>query len=379
MLADDLLHKRVEAVVDVQKLLHCCAGQVLKNRDEVCRVTAGHHLAKLIAEVHQVEQLLVVVVVASAEAHATDHIGNGDDNVTEGVEAAIGLHDSVELLDQILCLFADMFLQRTGVLWCRAFQGGEGAQGTVGQLPAGTPDASLVSTEGQTLAIVDKPEAVQVRPARKLVPLLDESLADCFTATQHDDGTHANLDLEDVAVALAHGSETQVRISSHLKHVPNDGQGLRSGQLRKPLGNLSTEKLEDHVDQTHGYYGHQTLRHRHRSNEWQHHQHHDDSFFAFLFCSGLCTTWKLNRRGIRVVKAGRKKSVVQHVDYMHRKAWSNCKTVTRREFDLNLTLYTLMLPYTKVLFFFFFTSCAKYFKFTTSMTRMNPMNKKHID
>lgn len=100
--------------------------------------------------------------------------------------------------------------------------------------------------------------------------------------------------------------------------------------------------------------------------------------FLFFFCSGLCTTWKLNRRGIRVVKAGRKKSVVQHVDYMHRKVWSNCKTVTRCEFDFNLTLYVLMLPYTKFflfIFFSFFTSCAKHSKFTTSMTRMNPMNK----
>lgn len=98
--------------------------------------------------------------------------------------------------------------------------------------------------------------------------------------------------------------------------------------------------------------------------------------FLFFFCSGLCTTWKLNRRGIRVVKAGRKKSVVQHVDYMHRKVWSNCKTVTRCEFDFNLTLYVLMLPYTKFFYFFlFFTSCAKHSKFTTSMTRMNPMNK----
>lgn len=263
VLPNDLCHKCVEVGIDGHKLLHRCVGQESKNRDEVCRVTAACHLAKLITEVHQSEQLLVIVVVASAKAHSTDHISDRDNNVAEGVEAAVGLHDSVELLDQILSLFADVFLQHAGVLWCCALQGGEGAQGTVGQLPAGTPDTGLVGTEGQTLAIVDEAEAVQVRSACKLVPLLDESLSNRFKATQHDHGTHANLDLEDMAVALAHGGETQVRFAAHLQHIPNDRQGLRSRQLTKPLRNLSAEKLEDQVDQTQGCQGHQTLRYRH--------------------------------------------------------------------------------------------------------------------
>lgn len=263
VLADDLLHKRVEAGIDVHELLHCFAGQELKSRNEVCRVTAAHHLAELVTEVHQAEQLLVIVVVASAKAHSTDHIGNRDDDVAEGVEAAVSLHDCVELFDQILSLLADVFLQHAGVLWGRALQAGEGAQGTVGQFPAGTPDAGLVGTEGQTFAIVDEPEAVQVRSAGKLLPLLDESLSNCFTAAQHDHGTHANLDLEDVAVALAHGGETQVRFAAHLQHIPNDRQGFWSGQPTKPLRNLSVEKLENQVDQTHRCHGHQTLRHRH--------------------------------------------------------------------------------------------------------------------
>ncbi len=263
VLADNLLHKCVEAGIDVHKLLHFCAGQELKNRDEVCRVTAAHHLAKLITEVHQAEQLLVVVVVASAEAHSTDHIGNRDHDVAEGVEAAVSLHDTVELFDQILSLFADVLLQHARVLWGRALQGGEGAQGTVGQFPAGTPDASLVCAEGQTLAIVDEPEAVQVGSAGKLVPLLDESLSNCFTAAQHDHGTHTNLDLEDITKALAHGRETQVRFAAHLQHIPDDRQGLWSREPTKAFRNLSVEKLEDQVDQTHRCHGHQTLRYRH--------------------------------------------------------------------------------------------------------------------
>lgn len=263
VLADDLLHKGVEAGIDVHKPLHCCAGQELKKRDEVCRVTTAHHLAELITEVHQADQLLVIVLIASAKAHSTDHVSNRDHNVAEGVKAAVSLHDSVELVYQILSLFADVLLQHAGVLWCRALQGGEGAQGTVGQLPAGTPDASLVCTEGQTLAIIDEPEAVQVRSARKLFPLLDESLSHCFSTIQHNHRTHTNLDLEDIAIALAHGSETQVRFAAHLQHISDDRQGLWSRQPMKPLRNLSVKKLEDQVDQTHRCHGHQTLRHGH--------------------------------------------------------------------------------------------------------------------
>lgn len=271
VLADDLLHKLVEACIDAHKFIHCCTGQELKSRDEVCRVAAAHHLAELIAEVHQAEQLLVVVVVASAKAHSTDHISNGDNNVAKGVEAAVGLHDSVQLFDQILSFFADVFLQYAGVLWDRALQGGERAKSTVGQLSAGTPDTSLVCTEGQTLAIIDEPEAVQVRPTCKIVPLLDESLSDRFTATQHDHRAHADLDLKHRAVALAHGSETEVRFVAHLQHITNDRQGLWARKPTKPLRNVSVEKLEDQVDQTHCCHGHQTLRYRHWSNEWQYH------------------------------------------------------------------------------------------------------------
>lgn len=263
VLADNLLHKVVEAGIDVQKLLHCSAGQVLKSRYEVCRITAPHHLAKLITEVHQAQQLLVIVGVASAEAHSTDHISDRDDNVAEGVEAAVSLHDGVKLFDQILSLFADVFLQHAGVLWGRAFQGGEGTQGIVGQLPTGTPDAGLVCAEGQTLAFVDEPEGVQVRSARKIFPLLDESLPNCFTSTQHDYRAHANLDLEDIAIVLAHGSEAQVRISAHLQHIPNDRQGLWSRQPLKSLRNLGVEKLDNQVDQTQCCHGNQTLRYRH--------------------------------------------------------------------------------------------------------------------
>ncbi len=67
VLADDLLHKSIEAIIEVHKLLHCCAGQKLKNRDEVCGVAAAHHLDKLITDIHQAEQLLVIVVVASTQ------------------------------------------------------------------------------------------------------------------------------------------------------------------------------------------------------------------------------------------------------------------------------------------------------------------------
>lgn len=175
VLADNLFHKNVEAIIDANKFLHCWAGQELKSRDEVCRVTTAHHLAKLITEVHEAEQLLVIVVIPSAKAHGTDHISNRDNDVAEWVETAFSLHNSVELFDQICSLFADVFLQNAGVLRGRALQVGEGAQSTVGQLPAGTPDTSMFRTEGQTLAIVDESEGVQVRSARKLVPLLDEN------------------------------------------------------------------------------------------------------------------------------------------------------------------------------------------------------------
>lgn len=159
VLTEDLLHKGIEAVSDALELLHRCVGQESKNRNKVCRVTGAHHLAKLVTEIHQAEQFLVVVVIASAKAHSADHICDRDNDVAEGVKAAVSLHDSVELLNQVLSLFGDVLLQHAAVLWGRALQGGEGAQGTVGQLSAGTPDASLVCAEGQTLAIIDKAEA----------------------------------------------------------------------------------------------------------------------------------------------------------------------------------------------------------------------------
>lgn len=261
--ADNLLHKLVEAVIDAHKIPHGSAGQEPQNWHEVCRIAAAHHLAKLFTQVHQAEKLLIIVVIASAKAHSTDHIGNGHNDVAEGVEAAIGLHDVVQLFDQILSLFADVLLQHAAVLRGLALQGGERAKGTVGQLSAGSPDARLVRTEGQTLAIIDELEAVKVRPSCKLFPLLDESLPHHVVTTQHNNRTHANLDLKHRAVALAHGCQTQIRFVAHLKHISNDRQRLRSREPTKPLRNLSAEKLEDQVDQTHCCHGHQTLRHRH--------------------------------------------------------------------------------------------------------------------
>lgn len=248
MVVDDLLHKLVEASVEILERLHCCAGQKMENRDEVCRVATAHHLVEVMGKCHQAKQLLVVVIIASAKANSTDDICYRNHYVAEWVEAAISLHDSVELFDQILSLFADVFLQITGIFLVLALQSGEGAQGTVGQLSSGTPYARLVGTESQTLAIIDELEAVQVRSACKLVSLLDESLSNSFNATQHYHWTHTNLDLEDMTVAFAHGSEAQVRFMANFKHVPNDRQGFWSRQTTEPFRNLSVEKLENHVD-----------------------------------------------------------------------------------------------------------------------------------
>lgn len=81
MLTDNLLHKDIETIVNFQKPLHCCAGQILENGDEVCWVSTVRHRSKLITQVHQVEQLMVIVAVASAEAQSTDHVGNRDHDV----------------------------------------------------------------------------------------------------------------------------------------------------------------------------------------------------------------------------------------------------------------------------------------------------------
>ena len=95
VLTDNPFHEAVEAVIGAQKILHRGAGQESKNRDEVCWVAAPRHLGELIADVYQTDQLVIVVVIAPSKAHSTDHISNRDNNVAEGVEAAVGFHDSV--------------------------------------------------------------------------------------------------------------------------------------------------------------------------------------------------------------------------------------------------------------------------------------------
>lgn len=165
----------------------------------------------------------------------------------------------MELLDQILSLFADVLLQHAAVLWGGALQAGKGAQGAVGQLSAGSPHAGLVGAEGQTLAVIDEPERVQVWSAGKVLPLLDESLPNCLQAAQHDHGTHANLDLEDVSVTLAHGRESQVRVLAHLQHISDERKRPGSRQRLQPLRDLSFGPPDDQVDQTQGGQGHQTF------------------------------------------------------------------------------------------------------------------------
>lgn len=259
VLANNLFDKAVEALINAHKLFHCCAGQKLENRDEICRISTAHHLAKLITEVHQAEKLLVVVVITSPEAHPTDHISHRDHDVAERVEAAVCLHDMVELFDQVLSLFANVLLKHARVLWGCSLQGGERAQGAVGQLSASTPDACLVAAEGQTFTVIDEAEAVQVRSACKLISLLDKSLSHCFIAAQHNHRAHADLDLEDMAVSLAHCTETQVGFAAQLQHIPNNRQWLWPREPTKPFRNLSAEELENQIDQTHCCQGHQTL------------------------------------------------------------------------------------------------------------------------
>lgn len=263
VVGDDSLNEAVEAIVDAFKSLHSCTRQELKDGDEVCRVAAAHHVIELVSHCHQAEQVLVIVAVTLAKANPTDDISHRDDYVAEGVEAALSLHERVDLFEQTLYFFADVFLQNTGVLRVLALQGGDGAQGAVGQLSSSAPHTGLVCTESQALAIIDVLEAVQVRPPAEIVPLPDEGLSNRFASAEHDHRTHADLDLEDVTVALAHRSKTLVRFAAELKQIPNDRQGHRSRQATETFRNVSVETLEKQVDQTHRRHGQQTFGYRH--------------------------------------------------------------------------------------------------------------------
>ena len=273
MLRHNPLHKCVEAAIDLHELLHGVVGQEPEEGDEVGRVSAAHHLSELIAHVDQAEQLGVVVAVAPAEAHATDDVGHRHHDVAEGVEAAAVVHHRPELLHQVQTLLADVLLQDAGVGWVLALQRGEGAQGAHGQLASGAPHAGLVGAEGQAFTVVDELETVEIRPAGKVLALLDECLSHHLVAAEDHHGPHTDLDLEHVAEALGHGAEAQVRKATKLQNVPDDGEGPRTWKLAQTFRDFCAE-LQQQVHHTHCCHGHKALGDRHGPHQRQNQQCH---------------------------------------------------------------------------------------------------------
>lgn len=171
---------------------------------------------------------MVVVTVAAVEAHATDHVGHGHHNVTEGFESAVGLHDVSQPLDQVQALFADVFLQGAGVLSTLTLDRRKRAQSALGELAPGPPYTRLVCAERQALPLADEAEAIEVRTSGELVTLLDQGLAYHLTTAQHCHGSRADLNLENWPVALTHGCQTQVRVTSQFQHISKKRERFRA-------------------------------------------------------------------------------------------------------------------------------------------------------
>ncbi len=92
---------------------------------------------------------------------------------------------------------------------------GKGSQGAEGQLATGAPNTRLIRTKGQALSVADELTAMEIRTSGELLALFEEGLTDHVVPAEHDYRSHADLDLEDGAVALAHGGQAQMWVASN--------------------------------------------------------------------------------------------------------------------------------------------------------------------